>query len=257
MKYMKWVIVALLFVAVTIATSFYIKSLNEEYILDITDVNAIGALNDEYLYFGRPTCPACELFLPLLEEVASEENVKIYYFNTDYFRNNNLVLEDELQNVFKSYQVEQVPLLIELENGKVVGSLNVDFNEEESAKIKENIRAFINYDEWPVEYIPHYTMIIIMFAVSVIGLLLLLLNIKLKSKKIAFVIACTNLSITAVVIFSIFWIMSYLNNKNLSIDLKILALMVAIIVLNAASLLKILRVCKYNQNVDVSMDTDN
>ena len=66
-----------------------------EYSINPTDNNSfikidvsrfIGILNSSELslvYIGRPNSKSCKMYLPILENVTSEENIKVYYLNTD------------------------------------------------------------------------------------------------------------------------------------------------------------------------------
>lgn len=65
MKYIKKIAVVAFFSIVILVVSFYLKSLSDEYVLDIKDANTFYEISDGYVYFGRPTCPSCELFKPL------------------------------------------------------------------------------------------------------------------------------------------------------------------------------------------------
>lgn len=51
------------------------------------DVNRfVGVLNSSELslvYIGRPNSKSCAMYLPILESVTQEENIKVYYLNTD------------------------------------------------------------------------------------------------------------------------------------------------------------------------------
>jgi len=66
-----------------------------EYSINPTDNNSfikidvsrfIGVLNSSELslvYIGRPNSKSCKMYLPILENVTTEENIKVYYLNTD------------------------------------------------------------------------------------------------------------------------------------------------------------------------------
>ncbi|AEG61416.1 thioredoxin family protein [Desulforamulus ruminis] len=246
LKHIRKFAVIVFFLIVILIVSFYVKSLNNEYVLDITVANTFYEISDGFVYFGRPTCPSCELFKPLLTEVAKEENIQVYYFNTDYFRNNSLLTEAELKEIFEKYQIQQVPILIKLVNGSLDSSFGANFIEEESGKIKEEIRDFVTYKELPIEYIPHYTIVIILFIISILIIVMLfLLKNKIKSKKIIFILLMTNISTIIILIFSIKPMMDYLEHNNLSKDPKMVILLLMTIVINLVSLIKL--VIMYNK----------
>ena len=86
-----------------------------------TEYEEVVARDVAYLYFGFDDCPYCKEFRPILEEKLTETGQTAYYYNTK--KRANDVNYDE---VLDSYGVEFVPLLIKLENGKAVGSVNLD-----------------------------------------------------------------------------------------------------------------------------------
>lgn len=262
-KYRIKIAVILFCLVLILITNFYLKSLRNEYVIDIKEVNAFYQISDGFIYFGRPTCPSCVLFKPLLTEVAKEENEKIYYFNTDYFSNNSKITEDELKEIYDKYQIQYVPALIKLVNGSLVGSFGASFIEEESGMIKEKIRDFIAYEELPVEIIPHYTIIITLFTISILIILMILLSDSIKSKNnIIFALSMTNVSIIIILTLSIQPIMDYLVTNNLSADPKMVILFFITIVISFISLTNL--IINYNklrkregQEKDESGDTIN
>ena len=74
-----------------------------------------------YLYFGFDDCPYCKEFRPILEEELAETGQIAYYYNTK-----KRVNDANYDEVLDTYGVEFVPLLIKLEDGKVVWSVNLD-----------------------------------------------------------------------------------------------------------------------------------
>ena len=66
-----------------------------EYSMNPTDNNSfikidvnrfVGVLNSSELslvYIGRPNSKSCKMYLPILENVTVEKNIKVYYLNTD------------------------------------------------------------------------------------------------------------------------------------------------------------------------------
>jgi len=53
-----------------------------------------------FVYFGRPTCPDCQDFIVILEEVIEENSLTVYYFNTDAMRD-----EEEYDEVIDIFHV--------------------------------------------------------------------------------------------------------------------------------------------------------
>lgn len=85
------------------------------------------------------------MFFPILSEILSEEDITVYYFDTGYFRENSILSENELQEIFSDYQVVSVPMMVEVCDGQVVNTYFPKFNEQRNntAEIRESIRDFI------------------------------------------------------------------------------------------------------------------
>ena len=116
-----------------------------EYIIKIENADMFFGIIDGFVYFGRNTCPFCYRFLPLLRDVADEERVQVFYFDTDHFRKYNLLTNDELQDVFANYQITHVPIIIKLVNGKFYDSFTPLFSvgEDDTNIVRESARNFL------------------------------------------------------------------------------------------------------------------
>ncbi len=69
-----------------------------------------------YILFGRDTCPICREFNKYLEEyVNTNPEIKIYKFDTDYWRNHN-----KYKSTLEQYKINQVPTLIKLVDKNIV-----------------------------------------------------------------------------------------------------------------------------------------
>jgi predicted bacteriocin transport accessory protein len=86
-----------------------------------TEYEEVVAQDVAYLYFGFDDCPYCKKFRPILEEKLTEAGQTAYYYNTK-----KRVNDTNYDEVLETYGVEFVPLLIKLEDGKAVGSVNLD-----------------------------------------------------------------------------------------------------------------------------------
>lgn len=73
-----------------------------------------------FVYIGRPTCPECQKFEPILKETLKGEYKTIYYYNTDVARKDN---EESLESLAFELGVKVVPTMIKISNGKVVSKL--------------------------------------------------------------------------------------------------------------------------------------
>ena len=90
-------------------------------IVNESEYEEVVAKDVAYLYFGFDDCPYCKEFRPILEEELMETGQTAYYYNTK-----KRVNDANYDKVLDTYGVAFVPLLIKLEDGKVVGSVNLD-----------------------------------------------------------------------------------------------------------------------------------
>lgn len=101
-------------------------------VLENTKLHVIGnsemeaILNDDsgvgtFVYIGRPTCPFCNEFEPILEGVLNDLDRELPYFETDLAD-----LEDPMRRsqIFDRLGVAGVPAIVYIVNGQVVDSLN-------------------------------------------------------------------------------------------------------------------------------------
>lgn len=77
----------------------------------IEDVNFFNNNSNIIVYFGRPTCPNCNMFTPTLEEVLKSRKEKIYYFNTDYWRS-----DEKFEEILTKYSINSIPVLINIKD---------------------------------------------------------------------------------------------------------------------------------------------
>lgn len=119
--------------------------LNKKFVHEIKNIKGLRKLDEGILYFGKPSCPNCEMFKPILNEMADEERVKVYYFNTDYFRENELLDSDEMAEVLKEFNVERVPSLKALAEGKILEEFDFTKDEGETTENKmAELSDFLN-----------------------------------------------------------------------------------------------------------------
>lgn len=103
--------------------------------------NELRALIDEgetgFLYIGRPTCPHCKIFVPLLNNVTAQFSDEVYYFNTDAARSEDSAAMSELLGVLN---ISSVPTFMWLENGVEVSRLDDTENEQAIADFMAQFR---------------------------------------------------------------------------------------------------------------------
>lgn len=89
----------------TMETVFDDFSIQIENIEDLLDDKVIGVV-----YFGRDTCPFCLTLNGILKaELDSIENIQIYKFDTDTWRE-----DDRFQEVLDKYRITSIPALIRI-----------------------------------------------------------------------------------------------------------------------------------------------
>lgn len=88
-------------------------------------INDIEQLTDKefsgVVYFGRDTCPYCSEFNKLIKQSELFNNIKIYKFDTDTWRKNQ-----KFNDILKIYNIEEIPVLIKIENGKISARFDYD-----------------------------------------------------------------------------------------------------------------------------------
>nr|WP_205397174.1 thioredoxin domain-containing protein [Streptococcus lutetiensis] len=68
---------------------------------------------DEFILFiGRPTCPFCQRFEPMLSHVAKDNQLDVYYINSEQ-------VTAELEELRSTYKVATVPGLLVAKTGHV------------------------------------------------------------------------------------------------------------------------------------------
>jgi predicted bacteriocin transport accessory protein len=94
-------------------------------LIDNSEFNVLLSQKGPYFVFvGRPTCPHCVKFTPILAEIVSKNNKHVYHFNTDAARAED---PEALSAITKKLGISAVPALIKIENGQKVAELE-DYN---------------------------------------------------------------------------------------------------------------------------------
>lgn len=90
---------------------------------DLFNVVNSNDYHNSFLFFGRPTCPHCRVFIPMLYKIARNQKLKIYYFDTDSDING------QAKKLLLSLGIVELPQLIQLKNKRPNKSLKVYNNE--------------------------------------------------------------------------------------------------------------------------------
>lgn len=110
-------------------------------LIKITSNDIFNEESDKFIYFGRDTCPICQIYKPNLISVLSEKNMQIYYFDTDYWRE-----KEGFDEILNHYKIDGIPNLIYIKKDGTfdkqdLGSNPKDFENEEV--LKKEIIEFI------------------------------------------------------------------------------------------------------------------
>lgn len=76
--------------------------------------------SDFFLYVGRPTCPDCEVFYPVLEKIVSARGQRIYYYNTEA----KVSEKREMRKYVESLGIDEIPMVLRVEQGKIEAHYN-------------------------------------------------------------------------------------------------------------------------------------
>lgn len=115
------------------------------------------------IYFGFPSCPWCQAYVPVLDEVIREQSIsKVYYYNpkdireknTEEYKRLTTLLGDYLENDKNGNKRLYVPHVFVIKDGKVLGE-NSDmstmsgdakkyFTEEKRAELKVKLIEIIS-----------------------------------------------------------------------------------------------------------------
>ncbi len=229
---------------------FSINSFNKEYLVQIRDTNELESIVNGIIYFGRPSCPNCIKFEPTLKRMITQNKTTVYYFNTDYFRENELLPEEELGKIFQRFTVEEVPLMVVLTNGSLTGMFNPNriYNGTQDSMMKE-LSAFLNeYVNYSEQYIPHYTVYIILAIISAFIFLYVFIReeINLSNNSLSFfTVFLLNLAIMILLYRNFTLSVKYLDATGFSGNVIYGALAIVSFILCIISILKLI-VIKYS-----------
>lgn len=121
----KLIIGVIAFVVVLIGVLVTLDVLKETRLHVIGNSEMEAILNDDsgvgtFVYIGRPTCPVCVEFQPILERALNDLDQTLTYYEADLAR-----LEDQgrASEIFNRLDVAGVPVIVYIENSQVVDTL--------------------------------------------------------------------------------------------------------------------------------------
>lgn len=155
--------------------------------VSIDSIDEFYSIQDGYVYFGKDSCKQCRLFKPILENTIKNQTNTVYYFDTDFFRNELHVSESELQNIFDAYEIVGVPIVIQIKESHLESVIYfADMENSDAKKVQTQLENYFLEGEmlssdgqFKTQYIPQYTVYIILFSAA----LLLSLSLFLFRKK--------------------------------------------------------------------------
>ena len=103
------------------------QAIDSQDVLDFIDHQNTG-----FLYIGRPTCPHCQVFAPILTKVVKQNDYTVFYYDTDAAKND----ADLKSAALSALDVTSVPTFMYIKNGIVTAMLE---NTESEAALKEFI----------------------------------------------------------------------------------------------------------------------
>ena len=111
---------AVLVVVLVVLNAFGSSGLNIVSLSEMETILSDRSGSGTFVYIGRPTCPFCRDFEPILEGVLEELDVQLAYFETD--RADQVDRARRLE-IFEELGVTGVPVLVYIENGQTVDIL--------------------------------------------------------------------------------------------------------------------------------------
>lgn len=76
-----------------------------------------------FIYVGRDDCPDCEAFSPKLQTIIKEEEISVLYYSTTKDREER---PDEMYALLDEAKVTEVPVMLEVVNGRISASYTGD-----------------------------------------------------------------------------------------------------------------------------------
>lgn len=108
-----------------------LKTLDSQGVLDFIATGQTG-----FLYAGRPTCPHCQVFEPMLTEALTDRKISAYYYDTEAAN----VDRDKKSEALEVIDVSAVPSFLYIQNGVIVDSLDDVSSEEALSVFLDNYR---------------------------------------------------------------------------------------------------------------------
>ncbi len=133
------IFICLIGVVIILAGLYYSKTKVVYDTMTIPIEDSSSLLNDEvigFVYFGRDTCSVCLEFNKYLKkEYKANEQMEIYKFDTDYWRDT-----ENFQEILEKYQISEIPMLIRIDSEN-----DFEIFESEVDELSDSLHEFLNY----------------------------------------------------------------------------------------------------------------
>jgi len=87
---------------------------------EFSELLADNTNTGHFIYIGRPTCPVCRRYEPILRDILHDKNTSIHYFQTDLAMETDGDYAVDTLTLLQQLGVTSVPTLIYIENGVVI-----------------------------------------------------------------------------------------------------------------------------------------
>ncbi|EMF0243890.1 thioredoxin family protein [Enterococcus hirae] len=112
--------ILIIFSLPTILYAYTQMPTSKEGLYEVDSISLEKIMNGKdtlFVYVGRPTCPQCKEFEPILRKVLNNQHQSMGYYNTDNARKEN---EDKLEIMADSLGINSIPAIIKIVDGKVI-----------------------------------------------------------------------------------------------------------------------------------------
>lgn len=135
-------IIFMLILVMTVITGCSSNKVADNKIIKINKKNILEKINDGYIFFSKKDCPMCNEIYPIVEKELRNQNYKLYYFDFAYMRENNIYTDLELQKICDKYEINLVPLIIEIDGNKEVMRFPTSY-EKKTNKLHDELKSFL------------------------------------------------------------------------------------------------------------------
>lgn len=102
----------------TVEKESFTQEVDTEYLSNISKEEIYKLKNnkkDAWIYIGRPSCPDCQAYYPQLLKQLKDNQIKIYYFNTECKASE----KSNMKQFVEEMGIVEIPSIICIKNGKV------------------------------------------------------------------------------------------------------------------------------------------